>query len=300
MKRQMVAIGLAVLASSGCTPVASKHVVSVVDTLPGHVRAKAAAVESDAEDRAWDSDEPRVIKREWDVELVRGNAWLLSQPIPAGMRRPWCDQGPTCEVKPRGRVFVEDTKHLEEQGFVDWLNREGIAFWSNSYDEVVQRELLEKPAARKLHGVRLANTTADADLTQVVSAMPQLRLLDLGATKVSDAGMAEVSKLGQLRELNLTFTKVSDVGLAAVSKLSHLRELNLSGTQVSDAGMTEVSKLSQLRELSLFGTKVSDVGLAKVSKLGQLRVLNLASTKVTAGGCSRLRSQLPSAQVFCG
>ena len=292
MKLQMAAIGFLVLASSGCTPAASGSIVKA-SAWPTQESGLAAKVESDAEDRAWDDDEPRVIKRERSVWLYVYDYDRIALQV--------CFQEPTCEMKhPRDTVFVHDEVRLVEPGFVDWLNREAIVFRLAGLDS--QRELLKKPVARKLERIRLALETTDADLTQVVSAMPQLRELDLVDTEVSDTGMAEVSKLRQLRVLHLhTTMKVSDVGMAEVSKLGQLRVLDLGGTKVSDAGMAEVSKLNQLRELDLSSTKVGDTGMAEVSKLNQLRELNPLHTQLSAARCAQLYiwSYTANRKVFC-
>ncbi len=168
MKQQMAAMGLVVLASSGCTPAMPGPIVKAV-ALPTQESGSAAEIESDAADRAWDSEEPRVIKRDWDVELGVFDDDGNSR---------WCNQEPTCSVKPREHVFVRDGRHLDKPGFVNWLNREGVTFRFD--DDATQRESLMKAAARKLQRVGLMTETTDADLMQVVSAMPRLR--ELGRT----------------------------------------------------------------------------------------------------------------------
>ena len=58
MKLQMAAMALLLLASIGCMPATLQPIVKLVDILPEHASKLATDVESDAEDRKWDSDGP--------------------------------------------------------------------------------------------------------------------------------------------------------------------------------------------------------------------------------------------------
>ena len=46
----------------------------------------------------------------------------------------------------------------------------------------------------------------EAELEKVIE-------LDLGSSKITDAGLKELAKLQKLRKLNLTYTKITDAGL---------------------------------------------------------------------------------------
>ena len=44
----------------------------------------------------------------------------------------------------------------------------------------------------------------------------------------------------QLRLLNLEYTKLTDAGLSHLVRLSNLQEMGLCGTKVTDAGLTHL------------------------------------------------------------
>jgi internalin A len=61
-------------------------------------------------------------------------------------------------------------------------------------------------------------------------------------------------------------TKVTDAGLKDLTALEGLQKLNLSGTQVTDAGLKELGALKNLKILYLINTKVTGGGVAELQK----------------------------------
>src|ERR1700722_17083679 len=81
--------------------------------------------------------------------------------------------------------------------------------------------------------------------------------LDLGFTKVTDAGLKELAGFKQLQALNLVGCKgLTDAGAKELAGLRQLRALNLGLTPVTDAGAKELAGLRQLQMLVLFRTAV--------------------------------------------
>ncbi|MBI5396739.1 MAG: ribonuclease inhibitor [Verrucomicrobia bacterium] len=97
----------------------------------------------------------------------------------------------------------------------------------------------------------------DAELAKLAPLKSNLRWLDLGGTKITDAGLAPVSELRNLTRLHLERTAVTDAGLACVAKLRNLEYLNLYGTATSDAGLQQLRRLAKLQKLYLWQTKVT-------------------------------------------
>ena len=48
--------------------------------------------------------------------------------------------------------------------------------------------------------------------------MPELRILDLANTSISDKGLIHLARLAKLQELNLKGTKITDQGLKRLQK----------------------------------------------------------------------------------
>jgi hypothetical protein len=113
-----------------------------------------------------------------------------------------------------------------------------------------------------------------------------------------DAVLTRVEELPQLEMLDLSNTAVTDAGLKHLESLARLGYLDLAGTQVSDAGLEHLKGLRELRRLWLSHAKVSDAGLEYLKGLTKLQWLALDSTKVSDEGVQRLRQALPNCRIF--
>src|SRR5262249_9136942 len=73
-----------------------------------------------------------------------------------------------------------------------------------------------------------------------------------------------------LKELNLAATKVSDASLAQLKDCKDLVKLVLFDTQVGDAGLTHLKDLRNLKVLVLNGSRVSDLSPLKDMALEEI------------------------------
>jgi|GEM_PF-1024792 len=71
---------------------------------------------------------------------------------------------------------------------------------------------------------------------------PELAVVRLSGTSVSDAGLDHLLQLPQMSDLSLGQTRITDAGLAKLARLKHLRRLDLSGTRVSAQAVAELRK----------------------------------------------------------
>ena len=72
--------------------------------------------------------------------------------------------------------------------------------------------------------------------------------------------------LASVTALSLTRTKITDAGLKEVTKLQKLTWLDLSGTNITDAGLKEIAKMQKLWSLHLTDTQITDAGVAELRK----------------------------------
>lgn len=111
------------------------------------------------------------------------------------------------------------------------------------------------------------------------------------ADKFDDAALAKLAPLaGQLADVNLGRTKVTDAGLATLAGATNLQRLRLENTAVSDAGLDHLKDLEKLEYLNLFKTQVSDAGLEKLHGLKGLRRLYAWESKATKEGAEKLHA----------
>jgi hypothetical protein len=97
----------------------------------------------------------------------------------------------------------------------------------------------------------------DTKLAQLAPIAGAVQWLDLGATSVTDAGLATLEPMRRLQRLHLDGVKVSDAGLDHLSHLRQLEYLNLRGTRVTDQGMPKLRNLPRLRSLYVWQTAVT-------------------------------------------
>ena len=77
---------------------------------------------------------------------------------------------------------------------------------------------------------------------------------------------SDLKKVTGLDLHNTGRTKITDAGIKELSKLPKLSILVLGGHKITDAGLKEVGKLKKLKNLYLVGTKVTKAGVAELRK----------------------------------
>lgn len=122
--------------------------------------------------------------------------------------------------------------------------------------------------------VNIRAGVGDAELDALLPIAPQITWLDLGGTRVGDAGIAVVARMPNLTRLFLEGTAVGDEGLRHLKGLRHLEYLNLHDTRVSDAGIEHLAGLEGLQSVYLWQTDVSPEGVRRLKQArGQLDVV---------------------------
>ena len=121
------------------------------------------------------------------------------------------------------------------------------------------------------------------------------------ADKFGDAELAKFAPIAdRLSEMNLGRSKVTDAGLASLSGMKNLKKLHLPNTAVTDAGIDSLLSLTNLEYLNLFNTKLTDAGLAKLEKLPKLVRLYVWQTAATKPAAEALHSKLPNIIINLG
>lgn len=135
-----------------------------------------------------------------------------------------------------------------------------------------------------------------AGLTEL-SRMEKLSELSIDNMMVTDEGMKELSKLRRLEELALHNQTLTIEGYKAIANMETLTALYLNnsdqmqyGKGACDSGLKHLAGMKQLKTLGLDHTSVSDAGLTELIHLQNLTELNLRMTAVTDAGLLQLAS----------
>jgi uncharacterized membrane protein len=122
-----------------------------------------------------------------------------------------------------------------------------------------------------------ARSLSDADLALLLPIKDQLLWLNVGRTKITNAGLDVVNKLSGLRQLNLEYTAIQDDGLKRLATLNALETLNVVGTGIGDAGLHSLIGLKSLKKIFLFQTNVTAAGISDFMKSSSHVLLDTGS-----------------------
>ena len=122
-----------------------------------------------------------------------------------------------------------------------------------------------------------------SDVSPLVS-LTNLETLDLGSTKITDAGVASLVSLTNLETLDLVDTAITDAGVASLSGLTNLKKLVLAFTNnITDASVASLVSLTNLETLSLTSTSITDVSpLLSLTKLKTLWLRDVTTLSVAS------------------
>lgn len=221
-----------------------------------------------------------------------------------------------------------DFAELREASTLQFLMAGGT-----SLSEVGLQHLVTLPNLRVID-LEFCDGISDAACS-VLARMPQLRALNLAKTgfeprRVSDAGLAELTKLKRLEMLNLSGNAMRDDGLKHLQSLPHLTDLNLSRVWITDAGLSHLAGVRSLRrlvllfsegfagpivtnsgvktltslehltELNLVDARVTDAAVDDLVALPNLTQLTITGSRISADGIARLRKAKPDCSVIAG
>ena len=122
-----------------------------------------------------------------------------------------------------------------------------------------------------------------------------------GGMRITDLGLAKLSKLEKLQQLDLSGSAITPNGLKTLASLRDLRRLSLWNVKsIDDSAAPYLEALGNLTSLDLSNTAIGDQTLARLAKLPGLRRLYVSETKVTQEGLEAFRTRHPTTVVSRG
>ncbi len=133
---------------------------------------------------------------------------------------------------------------------------------------------------------------------EAIKGMQGLRILRVGTSQITDAGLLHLTTLPDLDTLEVNGCKLTDAGMEALNQMPRLTWLDVSNTGISDKGLLAWKKPANLRLLrASFNPKLTDASLGGLVDLSDPQVLEFAGTKVTPAGAETLRQRFPRCSV---
>ncbi len=136
-------------------------------------------------------------------------------------------------------------------------------------------------------------------LEQIRELMPHLTSLNMGQSRIGDAGAASLAQMAQLTSLNVEYSDIGPAGAASLAQLAHLTSLNISNNRIGPAGAASLAQLAQLTSLDIRFNRIGAAGAASLAHLSQLRSLDIRNNLIGDAGAASLAqmAQLTSLNV---
>ena len=122
-----------------------------------------------------------------------------------------------------------------------------------------------------------------------------------GGTRITDLGLASLTKLEKLRHLDLSGAAITPAGLKSLAALRNLRRLSLWNVKaMDDSAAPYLEALRNLTSLDLSNTAIGDDTLARLATSSDLQRLYVSETRITPEGLAAFRARRPATVVSSG
>lgn len=144
----------------------------------------------------------------------------------------------------------------------------------------------------------------------MITGLPDLIVLDLRGTQISDEALTHLTDLPSIEQLylggsvitdtepTLFHARFTDSAVDPVVQLTTLKVLSLAKTDIGDEAVKKLPALTNLEILFLLGTNVTDESVDALAQMKSLKELYLQETAVTPEGLQRLREALPETEIL--
>lgn len=134
----------------------------------------------------------------------------------------------------------------------------------------------------RLQELSLSHSKVTDEGLKYIQGMPLVKL-DLSGTVITDKGLDYIAKIPTLFRVDLGSTKISDAGLKKLVPLQKMGIIVLNGTAVTDVGVASLKSCKKLARVYVGSTKVSNECLACVVPMN-LYAIYCENTAITGDG----------------
>ena len=122
-----------------------------------------------------------------------------------------------------------------------------------------------------------------------------------GGTRITDLGVAKLTRLKRLKRLDLSGSAMTSAGVKMLATLPQLQRLSLWNVRgIDDTAALHLEALGTLTSLDLSDTAIGDATLARLATAANLRRLYVSETRVTQEGITAFRARHPACMVSSG
>jgi hypothetical protein len=113
--------------------------------------------------------------------------------------------------------------------------------WAGCEKEPIPTWLPGRVCEVTVHGRDFRDNDMERLVAHLVN-LPNLRVLCVNRTQITDDGLKHLAVLNTLEKLNLNDTKITDEQLMCLSQLTDLEVLSIGGTQVTEEGIERLQQ----------------------------------------------------------
>ena len=166
--------------------------------------------------------------------------------------------------------------------------------------KIDHKAMLEFASAVSLKQLELSRCFGNIDqqLSALTSSLPDgnaplpnLRILKLNLTSITDAGLVNLQHLPSLVHLDLSETRVTSKGLRHLTSLPNLKTLYLAHCPLTSEGVAVLAEMHNLESLNIESSSMSEESLMKLASLPRLRRFRI--TYVSPEILSKVQHRLP-------
>ncbi len=152
------------------------------------------------------------------------------------------------------------------------------------------RALIGEHHFRRVWFVRMKFTDLDDEKLSHIAQLRSLRYL-------TNDTIAESLTLSPADAGGIGGHRITDDGLAHLTKLPELESLMLWDTAITDAGLEQLLRLPKLTELKITSPQITDDSVDTLARMQQLEVLYVSGMCISNKGVRELRKRLPHCRI---
>ncbi len=164
---------------------------------------------------------------------------------------------------------------------------QGIAILPNAQPQDLEQAIGQLARLPQLEVLRLSGTPITDDQMAQIADCKSLIMLGLNKTAITDSGLQHLRPLQSLQTLFVASTPVTTEGLEVIGQLSSLKILDLSQTDLA-GDLAALKSLDQLQHLLLSGVPLSDEALNNLAQLQSLTRLTIRGSQVNDQALAKL------------
>jgi hypothetical protein len=132
-----------------------------------------------------------------------------------------------------------------------------------------------------------------AALIREWKTLPDLETVLLLGQDVTDEVLDAIPSSAKITSIRVYNSKVTDKGVANLTRFQSLRDFNYTGAHLTDEGMKALNTIRTLNSITITDAPVTDVGVMALRNLRFLQRLTIENSNATEKAVQQLRESLP-------